>query len=584
MSEDGGAFTAFATVTPAKPSAFFTGQPGHTYGFYSIATDNAGNVQPTPSAAQQTVQIVPSLSISAITPVSTPTNTAVSTIDVTFSEPINTSSLAPGALTLTDNGGANLINSGASLTLVSGTTATYSIGGLTGITEAEGNYTLTVNAADIQDQNSVPGSGTLAICWLMDTTPPNSHVNALPQRGTSLSFAVSVTGSDPNGANGSPSSGVASYDIYASTNGGPWSLWTTVPASNPSATFTGQSNTTYAFYSIAHDLAGNTERRKPTIEASTYLPNLTPPVTSVDGTTGTNPTTVNATTNTFNLNLTGSDPSGGFVTYFEVFVSVDSGPYTAVNGTATPAGPPDSQGYTHASIPYQGLSDGAQHRYSFYSIGVDSAGNVQPAASTPNLSLTETFSKPSALQVTNLIVENGAVERSYIRYLEIAFNESDSQSANELTQIAQSVGTASPDITIYKYDLNGTAGSKTAVSLSGVNLSVIDHAIEFDFGKNGIGGNPNTTAADGYYEVDIMLPSGQTAVHHFDRLLGDVTGDGIVDQNDLNEIAASINESAVTGWSPLNADVTGGGTVTTIDLTLATRSKGRKLAAGLSLG
>ena len=37
------------TVTPADPSATFTGQAGHTYGFYSIATDNAGNVQPTPS-------------------------------------------------------------------------------------------------------------------------------------------------------------------------------------------------------------------------------------------------------------------------------------------------------------------------------------------------------------------------------------------------------------------------------------------------------------------------------------------------------------------------------------------------------
>jgi hypothetical protein len=52
----------------------------------------------------------------------------------------------------------------------------------------------------------------------------------------------------------------------------------------------------------------------------------------------------------------------------------------------------------------------------------------------------------------------------------------------------------------------------------------------------------------------------------------------------LNEIAASINESSVAGWSPLNADVTGGGTVTTFDRTLATRSMGRKLGPGLPLG
>jgi hypothetical protein len=138
---------------------------------------------------------------------------------------------------------------------------------------------------------------------------------------------------------------------------------------------------------------------------------------------------------------------------------------------------------------------------------------------------------------------------------------------------------------MFKYDLNGDASSKTAVSLgSPTILGVIDHAIEIDLGAGGIGGKPNTTAADGYYEVDIHLPGGQTAVHHFYRLLGDVTGDGIVDQNDLNEIAASIGEASPTGWTPLTADVTGAGSVTAFDLTLATRSKGRKLGSGLSLG
>ena len=158
-----------------------------------------------------------------------------------------------------------------------------------------------MNAAGIDDQNGNPGSGTVSTSWLMDTTPPTSTVNPLPQRGTSLTFAVSVTGSD----GGSPASGVKSYDIYSSTNGGAWTLWTTVPASNPTANFTGQSNTTYAFYSTATDNAGNTEAYKPQIEASTYLPDLTPPVTSVDGTTGTNPSTVNTATGTFTLNLTG---------------------------------------------------------------------------------------------------------------------------------------------------------------------------------------------------------------------------------------------------------------------------------------
>ena len=34
-----------------------TGQQGHTYAFYSVATDNVGNVQATPSAAQATTTV-----------------------------------------------------------------------------------------------------------------------------------------------------------------------------------------------------------------------------------------------------------------------------------------------------------------------------------------------------------------------------------------------------------------------------------------------------------------------------------------------------------------------------------------------
>jgi hypothetical protein len=122
------------------------------------------------------------------------------------------------------------------------------------------------------------------------------------------------------------------------------------------------------------------------------------------------------------------------------------------------------------------------------------------------------------------------------------------------------------------------------VSPSGVTDSVIDHVIELDFSASGLGGNATTTAADGYHEVDIKLPGGTTSVRHFYRLLGDVTGDGTVDSDDLKEIAAEINSSKPTGFAPLGADVTGGGTVTSLDLTLATRAEGHTLKSGLSLG
>lgn len=100
----------------------------------------------------------------------------------------------------------------------------------------------------------------------------------------------------------------------------------------------------------------------------------------------------------------------------------------------------------------------------------------------------------------------------------------------------------------------------------------------------GVGGSPSTTAADGYYELDVLLPDGRTSVHHFDRLLGDVNGDGTVDNGDLNAVAASIGQAAPAGMAALTADVNGDGSVTAFDLALATRSKGRKLKSGLPLG
>ncbi len=477
VSDDNAAFTPWLIDT-TQTSATFIGVNGHTYGFYSVATDAAGTRQATPRSAQASTTV--------------------------------------------------------------------------------------------------------------DATPPTSHVSPLPARGTSLSFAVSATGSDPDAADGGPASGVASYIIYALIDGGTWTPWTTVPASNPTATYIGQSNTTYSFYSLATDLVGNIENKSPRIEASTYLPDLTPPVTTVNATTGTNPSTVDRTTGTFTLDLTGSDPGGAALSDFEVFVSIDGGSYQEVGPYAIPAGFADSHGNYHSSITYQGLTDGQSHTYSFYSIGLDSAGNLQGASKSPNVTFADqvfALAQPGQLQVSSFTVEHGSPSRSFIQYLDLGFNESDAQSSSELTNIVNSIGTASPDIVIYKYDLNGDASSKVSVPLtSPTMLSVIDHAIEINFGPGGIGNSPTTTAADGYYEVDIKLPDGQTAVHHFDRLLGDVAGDGIVDQNDLNAIAASINETSELVWSPLSASVTGDGTVSSLDLLLATRSKNRKLGTGLSLG
>ena len=56
VSVNGGAFTPWLTDT-TKPSATYTGSAENTYAFYSVATDNVGLVQPTPSAAQASTSV-----------------------------------------------------------------------------------------------------------------------------------------------------------------------------------------------------------------------------------------------------------------------------------------------------------------------------------------------------------------------------------------------------------------------------------------------------------------------------------------------------------------------------------------------
>ena len=56
-SEDGGPYALWQSNT-AQTSATFTGVSGHSYSFYSVATDNVGNLQPAPSAAQATTAVL----------------------------------------------------------------------------------------------------------------------------------------------------------------------------------------------------------------------------------------------------------------------------------------------------------------------------------------------------------------------------------------------------------------------------------------------------------------------------------------------------------------------------------------------
>jgi hypothetical protein len=66
VSTDGGMFQPFLLDT-TQTSATFPGQPGHTYAFYSVATDNVGNREPTPTAAEASTLVLATGTTTAVT-------------------------------------------------------------------------------------------------------------------------------------------------------------------------------------------------------------------------------------------------------------------------------------------------------------------------------------------------------------------------------------------------------------------------------------------------------------------------------------------------------------------------------------
>jgi hypothetical protein len=104
----------------------------------------------------------------------------------------------------------------------------------------------------------------------IDATPPVSAMAVLPATTSLTNLVVSWSGTDAG-------SGIASYEIFVSVNGGSWTPWQ-VGATNTSAAFPAAYGNTYAFYSVAVDAAGN-------VEAAPVVPGTTtavqPVITSV---------------------------------------------------------------------------------------------------------------------------------------------------------------------------------------------------------------------------------------------------------------------------------------------------------------
>ena len=132
------------------------------------------------------------------------------------------------------------------------------------------------HAGDLYD-HPAPKEGP----WIntIDAEPPTSEVPDLPTQVSSSSFNVSWSGNDDLDG-----SGIASYDIYYSDNGGAYIPWFSNTKAI-SAYFVGISGHTYSFYSVARDNVGNVEEApsEPDTTTTIQVIGLTPWDVNQDG-------------------------------------------------------------------------------------------------------------------------------------------------------------------------------------------------------------------------------------------------------------------------------------------------------------
>ncbi|MTJ32622.1 S8 family serine peptidase, partial [Aphanizomenon sp. UHCC 0183] len=113
--------------------------------------------------------------LTSITNLTSPRNTAVTSVDISFSEAIKQDTLDVNDLTLTRDGGSNLITNG--VTLEKRNETTYTIKELSGLQTNNGVYTLTVNGTGIKDAAGNSVSNSLNQTWILDSIAPNIPTN-----------------------------------------------------------------------------------------------------------------------------------------------------------------------------------------------------------------------------------------------------------------------------------------------------------------------------------------------------------------------------------------------------------------------
>jgi hypothetical protein len=330
-SRDGGAWTLYDTDTVAPYAFTVDTRPigDGVYGFYSMALDQAGNLEPAPATADATITVdtvAPVTSTNAILPWSS------TDVPVTFTanEPATTWYRVNGGTWVT--GGSVLIYT-------------------------EGPNTLEFNSTDLAGNVEATRSLTVGV----DKSRPNATLRPLPAVTNNPSLLLDWDASDAV-------SGLAAVEVYYRRSGE--ASWTLIARTlSPPLAWTIPQDGTFEFATVAEDAAQNREDPASAPEAATTLDTRGPRSVIVGL-----PEFHDALA--FNVTVVASDDLS--LDHVELWLRHDIGNFTLwANGTT---------GNDTFLVDASALGEGT---YTLYSIAVDSGGNREPEPAVKNATVVD---------------------------------------------------------------------------------------------------------------------------------------------------------------------------------------------------
>ncbi|MDB5391016.1 MAG: repeat protein, partial [Planctomycetaceae bacterium] len=230
------------------------------------------------------------------------------------------------------------------------------------------NYSTATNQVSETDpsQGTDPTKEALVT---IDSGPPTAAMGPLPSTVSTGDFTISWSGQDDDGG-----SGVATYDIYVSTDGGDW-MPLLVNTTSTSTTFHGIDGTTYQFAAVATDNVGQQELGVLSAEATTKV------VIAVTG-----PTDITLSNSSVSENL----PSGTTVGVFSTTDSNEGGTFTY--SFVTGAGSEDNSSFS---------LDASGHLKAAASFDFETKGTYEIRVRTTDQA-NQTFDKQFTVTVTDI--------------------------------------------------------------------------------------------------------------------------------------------------------------------------------------